>query len=122
MKELVHHGVKGQKWGVRRYQNKDGTLIRNSKGRKSDKENIHDDYKEAHSKKKTSSMRDAELRKRLNRIQMEQQYSKLSKSSKSRGKRYVDKLIKSGTTVAMVTTTALTIYNNVDKIKKILNK
>ena len=24
--ELYHHGVKGQHWGVRRYQNKDGSL------------------------------------------------------------------------------------------------
>ncbi len=26
MTELYHHGIKGQRWGVRRYQNKDGTL------------------------------------------------------------------------------------------------
>lgn len=30
--ELMHHGVLGQKWGIRRYQNKDGTLT--AKGKK----------------------------------------------------------------------------------------
>lgn len=30
---LMHHGVKGQKWGVRRYQNSDGTLTAAGKRR-----------------------------------------------------------------------------------------
>lgn len=31
--ELYHHGIKGQKWGVRRYQNEDGTLTPEGKKR-----------------------------------------------------------------------------------------
>lgn len=31
--ELYHHGIKGQKWGVRRYQNPDGTLTAEGKKR-----------------------------------------------------------------------------------------
>ena len=30
---LAHHGVKGQQWGVRRYQNEDGTLTEEGKRR-----------------------------------------------------------------------------------------
>lgn len=31
--ELYHHGIKGQKWGVRRYQNKDGSYKSGAEGR-----------------------------------------------------------------------------------------
>lgn len=33
MDELQHHGVKGMKWGVRRYQNPDGSLTKQGKAR-----------------------------------------------------------------------------------------
>lgn len=46
--ELMHHGIKGQKWGRRRFQNKDGSLTPAGKERyyvESDKKEIRNDDK-----------------------------------------------------------------------------
>ena len=40
MNELYHHGIKGQKWGVRRFQNKDGSLTAAGKTRNYNKRNM----------------------------------------------------------------------------------
>ena len=37
---LAHHGVKGQRWGFRRFQNKDGSLTAAGKNRNYNKENM----------------------------------------------------------------------------------
>ena len=43
--ELYHYGVKGQKWGVRRYQKKDGSLTRLGKKRVDEGAKLFPTYK-----------------------------------------------------------------------------
>lgn len=96
--ELYHHGIKGMKWGVRRSPSQLGHKIR-VKRKKKPSEPIHEDYKKAHSKKSVSSMSDAELRNRNNRLQMERQYAQLTQK-KSKGKKIVSGLIATAGTIA----------------------
>ena len=42
--EIKHHGIKGQKWGVRRYQNEDGSLTNAGKKRYGTQENFEKQY------------------------------------------------------------------------------
>ena len=93
--ELNHHGIKGQKWGIRRFQNKDGSLT--LAGRKRQKQNndgpMHEDHSKSHSIKSVKSMSDKELRDRINRLNMERQYAQLTAQEKSVGKKIVSEVL-----------------------------
>lgn len=78
--ELMHYGVKGMKWGVRRKRPK------------------HEDYQKAHSRKHVSEMSDKELRDRNNRLQMEQQYAQLTKR-KNHGAKIIKAVIAGAATL-----------------------
>lgn len=88
---LTHYGVKGMKWGVRRSSARLGNAIRTAKQRRSQNssEYHHEDHKKAHSSKSVKSMSDKELRERINRLQMEKQYSQLTRRDKLIGEKFV---------------------------------
>lgn len=58
--ELFHHGILGQKWGIRRFQNEDGTYTELGKRRK------RDDY--------SDNLSEEDLRKAVKRAQLENRY------------------------------------------------
>lgn len=78
---LAHFGIPGMKWGVRRFQNDDGTLTEEGKQRYG-----RDSEPESKSWKKSdaSNLSDDELRRRNNRLQSERQYRDLTTTQAER--------------------------------------
>lgn len=82
---LEHHGIFGQRWGIRRYQNKDGTLT--PLGKKHAAINEGREYKEEaviRSKSENikrespvSGLSDEELKEKINRLKLEKEYREL---------------------------------------------
>lgn len=110
--EIWHHGVKGMKWGVRHTPEQLG----HTGGTKKAKEEPHEDYKKAHDSKSVKTMSDAELRARLNRLDMERRYSQMNPNRVERGRNILKTTIAVAGTAATATTTAITLKRNWETI------
>lgn len=109
--ELLHYGVLGMKWGVKKARKSSDTVDetrRNSNTQNSNtqKSNTQNSNTKQQSKKfvtkkqrqkqimeDLNSMSDKELRERLNRMQMEQQYIRMMTPEKSAAKKQVEQFL-----------------------------
>lgn len=106
--ELYHHGILGQKWGVRRYQNEDGSLTATGKKKYAD-DTAKADRKEA--LKNRRSLSDTDIKKRIERLKVEKQLKELTEEDISPGKKAVsDILASSGKKAATAVVTGAALY------------
>ena len=106
--ELYHYGIKGMKWGIRRTPAQLG----------------HKPAKSTTSQRKSEmkKMSDAELRSRINRIQMEKQYMQLTAPEVSAGKKFVKDVLVNAAKQTLTSYVSKYMNKGVEAVMKELNK
>lgn len=133
--ELCHYGIRGMRWGIRRYQNSDGSLTTAGRNRystgkhhsifsrkKTTSKVVTKPAEEKPKQKSVSEMTDAELNAFLNRKRLEQQYAQLmatpqKKSAVAKGKEMVGKALENA---AQDTLTQIAKYAMAKSVNKML--
>ena len=91
--QLYHFGILGQKWGVRRFQNKDGTRTPAGKRREREQEGINpsDDHLQSLIDRgnATKGLSNAELKRLNERLQLEKSYRDLTKDETKKGESFM---------------------------------
>jgi poly-D-alanine transfer protein DltD len=121
MNELYHHGIKGMHWGVRRYQNPDGTLTAAGKlhDRMADRQTRREAKKQRlWNAKNSSQLSDEELTNQILRLQKEKQLKDLTAQTVAPGRKKVRQLLErygeQMATAAVTTGTSILITKRIN--------
>lgn len=110
---LQHYGVLGMKWGHRKARSN----VSSNKKPKSTK-NTTTSKPKPKPKPTQRELSDEELRAVINRMRLEREYADLQYRSSSRAK--VENVVKAMGTAALLTTSVVKIYNNMNTICKVV--
>lgn len=113
---LMHHGVKGQKWGVRRKMYSSASEGFNNAGRLADK--VQGTKARKNARKTAREMSDEELRKAINRMSMEMQYKNLSEQTRKEGKIQVRDILEGAGLVLGVAASGFAVAEGIQKLRK----
>ena len=124
---LMHYGVLGMKWGVRRKRDKQSSSKKSPKQKFEVKNNIKQPKANAKAKKVDAKGRkqdfdEDEFLKTLQQLRMQVEYDRLVSTLEANNStmRKVENFTKNVTTVATLTTSALLIYTNLNKAHNIV--
>lgn len=120
---IAHHGIKGMKWGVRRTPEQLGHKIRSSFRPKSKSENkapVQTKPSSGSNPQKTRTsvkdLSDDELRKVINRIELERKYSTLTAPQVSKGRKFVTDVLYNSAKATATTYTTKAMTKAVEKL------
>lgn len=95
---IAHHGIKGQKWGVRRFQNTDGSLTADGKKRYDN----NDNYEIIESRRQDivnrRQLSNDDIRSKIERLKLEKELKSLTNEDVNPGKTYALNILKSAGT------------------------
>ena len=126
---LMHYGVLGMKWGIRRKRDKKSSSKKASKQNfeaknniKQPKANVKAKAKKVDAKGNTQDFDEAEFLKKIQQLRMQVEYDRLVSTLEANNStmRKVENFTKNVTTVATLTTSALLIYTNLNKAHNIV--
>lgn len=107
--ELMHYGVLGMKWGIRRYRNKDDTLTTAGKKRLSKDKDKAEKKERKVALKNRRSLSDVDLKKKIERLKMEKEFKNLTEEDISPGRKYVGEIMSSAGKKALTVVAAGTM-------------
>ena len=110
--ELMHYGVMGMRWGVRRASKRSG-------GSKKGKKKKASRQPQQQPKRRMSNK---ELQARVKRMQLEKQYRELTNDLTPKTKSKMEKLVNTTVTISKLSSSAMTIYKALNTFAEISAK